>query len=82
LLEQNGSLHGFAAMAGRRNKFRLCANISRGSSVTNNIRLQVLSSTTKQKQAAVRGWTCNEYRHSSKPWSLAGIINSPQQIQE
>lgn len=40
---------GFAAMAGRRIKLQLCAGINSSSSVTNNIRLHYLSSTTNQK---------------------------------
>ena len=66
---------GFAAMAGRRTKLRLYAGISSSSGVTNNIRLYILSSTTKQNRAAVRGWTSNEYRHSSKPCPLGETFN-------
>jgi hypothetical protein len=65
---------GFAAMAGRRTSRQLFAGISSSSSVTNNIRMHYLSSTTKQNRAAIRGWTFNECRHSSKPSTLQAIL--------
>jgi len=46
---------GFAAMAGRRNKLRLCAGIGSSSSVTNNAKQEFFSSKTKQNPAAVQG---------------------------
>lgn len=58
-------------MAGRRNKLRLFASITSSSSVTNNIRLYQLSSTSKQNRAAVQGWTnikCPAERKADDRW--------------